>query len=176
MSSSLPPKPSLEYERKQAKKLLDQLRRGAADAVQRAHAQLGSKAPTTDEQFKLSDAQFVIAREYGFCSWPRMVEYFQTLQRQQCSDLFRETSHGDYEKRAQRYLKMHERRDPFGARFFGAYVPRLYGLTLDEVLAAPVSIEDARLVVAREEQFPNWDALMARGAKTRDPWSYHDSP
>ncbi len=173
---TLRPNPNLEYERKQARKLLNQLRRSDAQAVQRARSQMGARGPSP-EGFKLSDAQFVIAREYGFRSWPRLVEYFQALQRQQHAHLFRELSNGGYERRAQMYLKMHQRGDPFAARFLGAYVPRFYGATLEEVLAATVSIDDARLVVAREEHSPNWEALIKQTPPARDNyWEYFDSP
>jgi hypothetical protein len=140
---SLPPRPSLEFERKAARRLLNKLRKGDPDTLQRARVQLGDRVPAP-ERVKLADAQLVIAREYGFRSWPRLVEYFQTLDRQQHPGLFRELPHGNYEQRAQNYLKMHERRDPYAARFLGAYVPRLYGATLEEIFAATIRIEEAR--------------------------------
>ncbi|HEV8263650.1 MAG TPA: hypothetical protein VGQ06_01785 [Gemmatimonadales bacterium] len=57
-SSRLPPRPSLEQLRKQAKERLRQLR--AAD-------------PTAT----LADAQFALAREYGFESWPKLVDHVE---------------------------------------------------------------------------------------------------
>jgi hypothetical protein len=53
MSRDLPRSPNLDHLKKQAKVLLDELRR---------------LAPTA----KLADAQRVIARQYGFESWPRL--------------------------------------------------------------------------------------------------------
>jgi hypothetical protein len=62
----LPDSPSLEHLRNQAKTLLEAFRAGDANAVQRV------RAISSAEPFKLSHAQFVIAREYGFPSWMRL--------------------------------------------------------------------------------------------------------
>src|SRR5687768_12502542 len=78
----LPGAPSLEYERKEAKAFLKQIRAGAADAVRRVETvhpvALRDRKP---RELKLADAQHVIAREYGFTSWPRLVEYFEEIER-----------------------------------------------------------------------------------------------
>jgi hypothetical protein len=60
MSRKLPPHPSLEHLKKQAKDLLHELQ-------QQNHA------------LKLSDAQHAIAREYGFASWPKIKAYVESL-------------------------------------------------------------------------------------------------
>jgi len=62
--SSLPPRPSLEQQRKQAKELLRAFRAGDASARERIRRHLPDKARLT-----LADAQFVLAREHGFRSW-----------------------------------------------------------------------------------------------------------
>src|SRR5258708_5888535 len=59
MSLELPEKPNLEHLRKQAKDLL-------------------RAAPAT---MKLADAQPLIAREYGFASWPKLKEHVESLMR-----------------------------------------------------------------------------------------------
>ena len=62
----LPPRPSLDSLRKQAKKLARDAAAGNADAMARVQAQLPRKTiPLTNR-----DAQLVIAREYGFAGWP----------------------------------------------------------------------------------------------------------
>jgi len=78
MSKSLPPRPSLEQLKTQAKELLKSLKSGDAGAVQRfreSHPQ-GSTPPATAPAtaWSLSDAQLVIAREYGAASWPKLRE------------------------------------------------------------------------------------------------------
>lgn len=66
----LPPRPSLEYERKQAKALLRWLRAGDSDAVARARARHNALHSSLGADFTLADAQLVIAREYEFASFP----------------------------------------------------------------------------------------------------------
>lgn len=63
---SLPPEPSLEHQRKLAKELLRGYRAGDAEAGQRIRRHLPDKRRIT-----LADAQFVLAREYGFDSWTK---------------------------------------------------------------------------------------------------------
>jgi len=81
-ASPLPARPSLEQLRKQAKELLRAYRAGdgAASARVRAHSprlsQQGRSAPAS-----LADAQFVLAREYGFESWARLKRHVEAVQR-----------------------------------------------------------------------------------------------
>jgi len=70
----LPDRPSLEQLRKQAKDLLRALRDGDAAAATR----LTAHKPAVVEPI-LSDAQYVLAREYGFESWPKLVERVEQL-------------------------------------------------------------------------------------------------
>ena len=56
MSRNLPPHPNLEHLKKQAKDLLDELRQ-------------------QNPGLQLADAQFALAREYGFASWPKLKAY-----------------------------------------------------------------------------------------------------
>jgi ankyrin repeat protein len=65
----LPKQPSLEQLRKQAKDLLDQYRAGDPAAV--AEVQRFERQPDP-AAFALNDAQRVLARAYGFPSWPKL--------------------------------------------------------------------------------------------------------
>src|ERR1700689_2194364 len=65
----LPKQPSLEQLRKQAKDLLEQYRAGAAAAVTEVHQ---FDPPADAATFALHDAQRVLARAYGFESWPKL--------------------------------------------------------------------------------------------------------
>lgn len=69
----LPPDPSLEQYRKQAKDLLKALKGGDPNAVARATRLSTLEAPT------LITAQLVIAREHGFASWPKFKGHIETL-------------------------------------------------------------------------------------------------
>jgi HEAT repeats len=66
MVQQLPDSPNLEHLRNQAKALLEAFRIGDTNAVHRV------RSFSSAEPFKLSHAQFVIAREYGFQSWMRL--------------------------------------------------------------------------------------------------------
>jgi hypothetical protein len=81
-SRPLPGRPSLELERKHAKALLRQLRAGDPDALARARSAVGTLRRSTASTFQLADAQLIVAREYGFLSWPRLVQYFGDVSRQ----------------------------------------------------------------------------------------------
>ena len=74
-TSHLPERPSLQQLRKQAKELLQQLRSGDPSATARL-----LKYKTTVADPILADAQFVLAREYGFESWPKLVHHIQASQ------------------------------------------------------------------------------------------------
>ena len=63
---------SLEHLRKQAKKLLKAYRAGDTAEVERVRAHCDGG------EFTLNDAQFVLAREYGFASWPKLVAELET--------------------------------------------------------------------------------------------------
>lgn len=64
-SKSLPPRPSLESLRKQAKKLARDFAAGNSDAIARAQLHLPDIEPPLTQR----NAQLVIAREYGFAGW-----------------------------------------------------------------------------------------------------------
>jgi ankyrin repeat protein len=63
----------LSYEKKQAKTLLRDARAGEAIALARVSTFL------TKHDLTLADAQFVIAREHGFDSWPKLKAHIEAL-------------------------------------------------------------------------------------------------
>ncbi|MDD9973767.1 MAG: hypothetical protein OXU27_07170 [Candidatus Poribacteria bacterium] len=75
----LPPNPTLEYLKSQAKQLLKAHKEGSLDTFQRIRSFFPKLSDATDVEiqsatFGLQDAQLVIAREYGFTSWTRLKE------------------------------------------------------------------------------------------------------
>ena len=68
-TSKLPARPSLEFLRKQAKKLAREIEAGHASAITRARAQL----PQAELPLSQRDALLVLAREYGFSGWQDLV-------------------------------------------------------------------------------------------------------
>jgi len=76
-TTRLPARPDLPQERKRAKELLRALRGNDAEATSRLRTSHPRFAASTlsdlgAADLKLSDAQLVIAREYGFPSWPAL--------------------------------------------------------------------------------------------------------
>src|SRR5262249_16670487 len=76
----IPPRPSLEFDRKQARALLEAVRRGDADAVERFRTHHPRFRSSAVAHPALHDAQLVIAREYGVASWPRWKQLVEIRQ------------------------------------------------------------------------------------------------
>jgi ankyrin repeat protein len=71
-SRALPARPHLDHLRHEAKALHRALREGDPDALRRARAVLGDRPVV-----RLTEAQLVVAREYGFRSWSRLRAHVQ---------------------------------------------------------------------------------------------------
>src|SRR5215470_2262012 len=74
VSRGLPERPHLDVPKREARELLDQCRQGNHDALERIRRRHPKFKNVTDNSaiavsFKLSDAQLVIAREYGLSNW-----------------------------------------------------------------------------------------------------------
>ncbi|HEY3468171.1 MAG TPA: ankyrin repeat domain-containing protein [Amycolatopsis sp.] len=122
---TLPAKPSLDQLRKRAKDL------ARAEAV------------------KLSEAQFRIAREHGFPSWPKLQAYVRRVTEH--GETLQHPYHQDVEYYAERALGLlasAEDETP------GAREPF-------ERWGQPLTRDGARAVVAREHGFGSWKALRA---------------
>jgi len=66
---TLPERPDIHQLRRQAKELLDGFRAQQSEACAEVHAHYRDATPAV---FALHDAQLVLARAYGFDSWPRL--------------------------------------------------------------------------------------------------------
>jgi ankyrin repeat protein len=71
---TLTDRPDLEQLKRQAKQLLAAYRGGEADAATEIAAHYHGASP---DAFALHDAQLVIARAYGFASWPRLKAFVE---------------------------------------------------------------------------------------------------
>jgi ankyrin repeat protein len=85
MSKQLPPNPNLEYDKKQAKALLKAYRAQKPEAVERVKSfhprlQHSYEQAIPAKDFTLSDAQLVIAREYGCSSWVQLKHLIEAIQ------------------------------------------------------------------------------------------------
>ena len=156
MSDSTPRRLSLEQLRKQAKELLRQLRSGDPSALER----LRKCKPNVSEPI-LADAQFTLAREHGFESWPKLVHHkgAQTSELEQhrriAADLVAVYTSADVEAAARlndlfhSTLNTEQIRDFIRDKLFDTERP-LNNFTLD----------DAQFVVARLYGFNDWDELV----------------
>src|SRR5690242_8804467 len=79
MSSALPGRPDLEFEKKQAKALLKAFKSGDSTALARMREHLPRLAKSDAAGVTLADAQFVLARERGFESWPKLKAHIESL-------------------------------------------------------------------------------------------------
>jgi ankyrin repeat protein len=83
-NKELPARPSLEQYRKQAKDLVKAFNSGDPEATRRVrkfhpHADALLDGTTLKAKFTLADAQWTVAREYGFDSWPKFTKRIETL-------------------------------------------------------------------------------------------------
>jgi hypothetical protein len=175
----LPPHPNLDMQRKLAKALARDYWRGNAEAIERVLA-LHPKPPAR-ENFALADAQLVIARGYGFSSWPQMKRKVDSLT-QSPLELFKAAVEaGDVEQVRQLLRRHAELVAKINEPMFGFNSPAVHvALTkldlLDLLLAHGADI-NARSTwekggfgvlerVKRDEAAP----LIARGARI-DVWA-----
>jgi ankyrin repeat protein len=85
MSRQLPPSPSLEQLKKQAKSLLKRQQAADSEALTRIRENHPRWRNLSEEQvsaspFALADVQLVIASEYGFASWSKLQSHVKTLE------------------------------------------------------------------------------------------------
>src|SRR6516162_5221260 len=87
MKRQLPSRPNLDQLKHQARDLLNAHRAGDEAALRRireSHPRFArvAESDVRSARFTLSGAQLVIAREYGFVSWPQLKEYVQKAKSQ----------------------------------------------------------------------------------------------
>jgi ankyrin repeat protein len=134
---ALPARPNLEQQKKQAKELLTAFRGGDAEAVNRVRSELPDKSVIT-----LGDAQFVLAREYGFKNWVALKERIETLagERMTPVDHFKKAVRDSDAKRLRRVLQQNaELRAQINDPMFSFDAPAL--LATSDVNVADVLLE-----------------------------------
>jgi ankyrin repeat protein len=102
---TLPARPDLDQQKKLAKELLAAFRRGDTEPVARVRAELPDKQAVV-----LADAQFVVAREYGFTSWRALKEHIEALTAEKRPPLerFKRAVRDGDAKTLRRLLQQHE--------------------------------------------------------------------
>ena len=83
---ALPERPDLDQLKRQAKELLEAFPPASPDATAEVHAHYRGADPAT---FALHDAQLVLARAYGFESWPKLKAFVEGDDRRRLVDAIR---------------------------------------------------------------------------------------
>lgn len=172
-AATLPASPDLAQQRKRAKDLLKSVRAGDAAALARLrynHPRFAT-APDSDlRAAKLHDAQWAIAREYGFSSWIKLKTHIDEITgaTRRPYRLF-ETDLEYYRGRAEGMVRTAAAGERNALRLVREFHPR-YAQASDAEIRANLTQEDAELVHAREHGFETWSELEARvGALKADP-------
>jgi ankyrin repeat protein len=156
---------NLEQQKKQARELLRAIRAGNEEAISRLrrhHSRWIAVDDATVRQLTaLHDAQFVLAREQGFSSWPKLKSYAEPSPHSRHTRLFvadvqwiSERVHG--------LLRTRQSAGPAALEQIREWHPRFADWTDEEIRQAPFTEDDARLVYAREHGFETWDDLTSR--------------
>lgn len=150
----LPARPSLDQYRKQAKDLLKAWKSGDPEAVQRIkrhHPRLDklSDPEIRIARFLLADAQFIIAREHGFESWPKFARRIKELTGDTSRAAIWEAAKNAVVSGDEGALEtlLRKNREWLGERYPPPYTP-----------GGPVPdyAGDARTIIAREHHFDSW--------------------
>jgi ankyrin repeat protein len=162
---------NLEQQKKQARELLRGIRAGDAGALARLRTQQPRWAAVEDAAVRqdaaLHDAQFAIAREQGFASWTRLKAYAEPPGDTRQTRIYV----ADIEWIADRVrglVRTRESAGPAALEQIRTWHPRFEGCPDEEILQAPFTEADARLVYAREHGFESWVDLERR-VKLLDP-------
>jgi len=156
---------NLEQQKKLARELLRAIRAGNPDALSRLrsqHTRLKDADDATVRQLAaLHDAQFVVAREQGFASWPKLKAYAEPSTRSRHTRLF-VADMAWITDRVHGLLTTRQSAGPAALEQIREWHPRFANMSDQEIRQAPFSEEDARLVYAREHGFESWDDLKSR--------------
>ena len=156
---------NLEQQKKRARELLRGMRAGNAAALSRLRRRHGRWAAVEEaavrQRVALHDAQFVIAREQGFASWPKLKAYAEPSPDARHTKLF-VADVAWIADRVQGLLQTRHSAGPAALEQIREWHPAFADLTDEQILQAPFDEDDARLVYAREHGFDTWADLTNR--------------
>ena len=167
---SLPPNSSLENLRKQAKSLLKAARANDEKALDKFRAfRLASDPPA---RVNLSNAQLVIARSYGFTSWPKLKHFVAAESYSALPDVFRAGDKSD--KLVDRFISLsclnytndHHKRQDHARELFSANS----SLSKENIYAA-TTVGDVQVVRQMLQDSPSL-AKVAGGPYKWEPILY----
>jgi len=156
---------NLEQQKKRARELLRAIRDGQEDALQRLRRHHPRWAAVSDARARqlvaLHDAQYALAREQGFASWPKLKAYAQPSADARHTHVFVP----DIEwiaDRARGLLRAHHSGVPAALDQIREWHPRFADATNEDIQRAAFTESAAQLVYAREHGFDSWEDLAAR--------------
>ncbi len=164
-SRALPASPSLEQQKKQARELLRAARAGDPAALQRLREHHPRYAERRSH-LALADAQLVLAREYGFASWPKLKAWIDRVAHPGPTRAFVAFTPW-YEDRAKGLVEMHKGALPNALAQIRAWHPSFSAASDAKIAAAELTLDDARLVYARQHGARDWDDLLSRASRLR---------
>jgi ankyrin repeat protein len=162
-AAPLPASPDLAQQRKRAKELIKAVRAGDEEAIARlryGHPRLARAAEAELRAAKLHDAQWVIAREYGFASWIKLKRHIDevTGANRRPYHIF-ETDLDYYRGRAGGLRSVLQTGERNALRLVRQFHPKYTRATDAEIEAASITQEDAELIQARAHGFGSWAEL-----------------
>ncbi len=156
---------NLEQQKKQARELLRELRAGNTEAIERLRRYhqrwLRADTPTIRQRIALHDAQFVLAREQGFASWPKLKAHAEPAAESRHTKIF-VADPAWLNERALGLLRTRYSAGPAALEQIREWHPAFSDRSDAEILQAPFTEADARLVYAREHGFETWEDLTLR--------------
>ncbi|MGK9231615.1 ankyrin repeat domain-containing protein [Inquilinus limosus] len=169
-AQDLPASPDPEQQKKRAKDLLKALRAGDAEALARFRYSHPRLAHRPDAELvaaaQLSDAQWVVAREYGFASWPKLQAHLAGGPPEIARPFEVELQY--YRDRAAGIRSNHRTGEAGSIRLVQRFHPRFAAASETEIRAAELSQADAELIVARSHGFDDWAAFAERIRAMKD--------
>jgi len=156
---------NLEQQKKQARDLLRAIRSGNADAFMRLRRHNARWAAFDEAAVRqlvsLHDAQFVLAREQGFASWPKLKAYAEPDSHSRHTRLF-VADLAWITDRVHGLLRTRASAGPAALEQIREWHPRFSDRSDEEIRQAPFTEQDAKLVYAREHGFETWEDLASR--------------
>ena len=156
---------NLEQQKKQAREFLRAIRSGNAYALSRLRRHHVRWAKSDESEVRLyvslHDAQFALAREQGFASWPKLKAHAEPSSCLGHTRLFEADSTWLLD-RVHGLLRTRYSAGPAALEQIREWHPRFCDRSDEEIRQAPFTEDDARLVYAREHGFDTWDELTAR--------------
>lgn len=158
---------NVENLKKQAKSLLKQVKNGAGGSsatVQRVRRGLPRLSQVADEDVPSADVtlqeiQHVIAVEQGFRSWKQLLAEAGQSSQYGWGTIFVRPGLPNVRREAEWFLWMISRGEGWPMDRIRQCLPRVAGLSNDEITQADVTLGEVQQIVAADYGYPDWETL-----------------